>query len=98
MSTSLATAPGASLVCSVLNTRWPVRAARAAISAVSESRISPTMTMSGSWRSMDRRPAAKVRPAFTLIWVWLIPFMSNSTGSSRVMIFFLLSFSSASMA
>ena len=37
-----ATALGASLVCSVLKTRWPVRDACTAISAVSLSRISPT--------------------------------------------------------
>jgi hypothetical protein len=39
---------GASLVCSVESTMWPVRAALMAISAVSKSRISPTMMMSGS--------------------------------------------------
>ncbi len=33
---------GASLVCSVDSTRWPVSAALTAISAVSKSRISPT--------------------------------------------------------
>ena len=37
-----AMALGASLVCSVLKTRWPVREACTAISAVSLSRISPT--------------------------------------------------------
>src|SRR5215467_11459049 len=36
------------LVCSVLRRRWPVWAARKAISAVSWSRISPTMMISGS--------------------------------------------------
>ena len=39
---------GASLVCSVEITRCPVSAACTAISAVSRSRISPTMMMSGS--------------------------------------------------
>ena len=39
---------GASLVCSVDSTRWPVCAALIAISAVSRSRISPTMITSGS--------------------------------------------------
>ena len=32
-----------------------------AISAVSESRISPTMTTSGSWRRIERKPLAKVK-------------------------------------
>ena len=41
---------GASFVCSVENTRWPVSAAWTAFSAVSRSRISPTMMMSGSCR------------------------------------------------
>jgi hypothetical protein len=42
-------------------TRWPVREARMAISAVSRSRISPIITTFGSARRMERRPAAKVR-------------------------------------
>ena len=46
---------GASLVCRVESTRWPVSAACTACSAVSVSRISPTMMMSGSWRSTVRR-------------------------------------------
>ena len=50
---------GASLVCSVENTRWPVSAARMAMSAVSRSRISPTMMTSGSWRTMCRRPGGE---------------------------------------
>ena len=54
-------ADAASLVCSVLNTRWPVSAAWIAISAVSRSRISPTMMMSGSCRISARRPSAKPR-------------------------------------
>ena len=37
----------ASLVCTVDNTMWPVRAERIAISAVSRSRISPIMITSG---------------------------------------------------
>ena len=41
MSISRVNALGASFVCSVLNTRWPVSEARMAISAVSKSRISP---------------------------------------------------------
>ena len=52
-------APGASLVCSVESTRWPVSAASMAICAVSRSRISPTMMMSGSARIIERRPAGE---------------------------------------
>ena len=56
------TAPGASLVCSVVSIMCPVSAASIAIRAVSPSRISPTMTMSGRhaassavrWRSRGR--------------------------------------------
>ena len=51
------------LVCKVLNTKWPVSAARIARSAVSRSRISPTMITSGSCRNIDRNAAAKVIPA-----------------------------------
>jgi len=53
---------GASLVCSVDSTMWPVCAALMAISAVSRSRISPTMITSGSWRRNERSAAAKVMP------------------------------------
>ena len=63
ISVSRVMADGASLVCSVESTRWPVRADSMAIRAVSASRISPTMMMSGSARSIERRPRAKVRPA-----------------------------------
>ncbi len=56
-------APGASLVCRVESTMWPVSAASIAIRAVSASRISPTMMMSGSARSIERSPVAKVSPA-----------------------------------
>ena len=52
----------ASLVCSVLNTRWPVSAAWIAVRAVSSSRTSPTMITSGSCRSSVRRALEKVRP------------------------------------
>ncbi len=86
MSWSRVTAPGASLVCSVEKTRWPVSAAWMAISAVSRSRISPTMMTSGSWRTMWRRPAAKDRPIFGRTWIWLTPLSWYSTGSSTVMI------------
>ncbi len=55
-----------------------------AIRAVSASRISPTRMTSGSWRRMDRRPPAKVMPAASLIWIWLIDGNTYSTGSSIV--------------
>jgi hypothetical protein len=59
MSTMRVRVFGASLVCSVESTRWPVCAALIAISAVSRSRISPTMMMSGSWRRKARSAEAK---------------------------------------
>ena len=43
----------------------PVMEALIAISAVSESRISPIMMISGSCRNIERKPLAKVSPAFT---------------------------------
>ena len=61
-----------------------------AISAVSASRISPTMMMSGSWRRIERRPAAKVSPIFGLTWIWPMPLIWYSIGSSMVMMFFSL--------
>ena len=78
-------ADGASLVCSVESTRWPVSADSIAILAVSPSRISPTMITSGSARRIERRPPAKVRPAFGFTWIWLTPGSWYSTGSSIVM-------------
>ena len=62
MSARRPSALGASLVCSVESTMWPVIAACTAIVAVSSSRISPTMMMSGSARSIVRSPAANVMP------------------------------------
>ena len=41
---------GASWVCRVAKTRWPVSAAVRAVAMVSWSRISPTRMTSGSWR------------------------------------------------
>ena len=64
ISISRAAAIGASFVCRVLSTRWPVSADSIAIWAVSWSRISPTMITSGSARTIERSPAAKLRPAF----------------------------------
>ncbi|MNC93107.1 hypothetical protein D3C83_96630 [compost metagenome] len=60
---------GASSVCSVDSTRWPVCAACIAIRAVSWSRISPISTTSGSWRRMERSALANVRLIFGLICV-----------------------------
>ena len=51
------------------------------------SRISPTMMTSGSWRRMARSPCAKVKPALTLVWPWLMPASQYSTGSSIVVTF-----------
>ena len=60
-------------MCSVESTRWPVSDASMAMVAVSRSRISPTRTMSGSDRRIDRSAEAKVRPALGLTWTWLTP-------------------------
>ena len=75
---------GASLVCSVDSTRWPVCAALIAMSAVSRSRISPTITMSGSWRRNARSAIANVRPAFSFTLTWFTPGSWISAGSSAV--------------
>jgi hypothetical protein len=75
---------GASLVWRVERTRCPVCAAWKAISAVSRSRISPTMTTLGSCRKIERRPAAKVIPAFSETATWLMPPTRYSMGSSTV--------------
>ncbi len=76
---------GASLVCTLDSTRWPVSAALMAISVVSKSRISPTRMMFGSWRRKERSAAANVSPICSLIWTWLMPRKLYSTGSSAVM-------------
>ena len=52
----------ASLVWRVEKIRCPVSEVRMASSAVSRSRTSPTITMSGSWRRMLRSAEAKVSP------------------------------------
>ena len=62
---------GASLVCSVDSTMWPVCAALIAMSAVSRSRISPTMMMSGSWRR-NARSAVGERQAGLFVDVDLV--------------------------
>src|SRR5260221_413789 len=57
------------------------------MTAVSLSRISPTRTMSGSARRIERSAPAKVSPAFGWICTWLMPGSRYSTGSSTVMMF-----------
>ena len=75
-----------SLVCSVLNTKWPVNAAFTAISTVSLSRISPTRMTSGSCRKNERKEAAKVKPIFSLTFTCATPSKLYSIGSSAVRI------------
>ncbi len=87
---------GASLVCSVESTMWPVSAALTAISAVSKSRISPTMMMSGSCRRKERSAAAKLRPISSCICTWLMPWRLYSTGSSAVLMLCAILFRSLS--
>ncbi len=87
MSIKRPTALTALLVWSVEKMRWPVSAARTAISAVSPSRISPTMITSGSWRRIERSPVANDRPRFGLTGIWFTPESSYSTGSSIVSTF-----------
>ena len=98
ISVSRVMADGASLVCSVESTRWPVRADSMAIRAVSASRISPTMMMSGSARSIERRPRAKVSPPFGFTCIWLMPASWYSTGSSMVMMFLSIELTALSAA
>ena len=74
------------LAWTVVKTRCPVSADWIAMSAVSGSRISPTMTLSGSWRRIERSPRANVRPFFSLTGIWVMPLSWYSTGSSIVMI------------
>ena len=73
-------------VCKVLTTRCPVIDALTAISAVSWSRISPIMMISGSCRKIERRALLNVSPAFSFTCTWLTPFKLASTGSSTVII------------
>ncbi len=78
------TAPGASLVCKVDSTRWPVSAAWIAVTAVSRSRISPTITTSGSCRSSALSARAKLIPIRSWVWICVMPERWYSTGSSTV--------------
>ena len=66
MSTSRIIALMLSFVCNVDKTKCPVNDACTPICAVSKSRISPIITMSGSWRNIERRAEANVTPAFSL--------------------------------
>ena len=81
------TAVGASFVCSVDSTRWPVSAACTAMSAVSWSRTSPTMMMSGSCRISVRTPVAKSTPITGCTCIWLNIGSIISIGSSIVQTF-----------
>jgi hypothetical protein len=85
MSMSRAGAAGALLVCRLESMRWPVSAASIAIFALSRSRISPTMMMSGSARTIARSPVAKVTPARSKTCICLTRGSRYSTGSSIVM-------------
>ena len=74
-------------VCSVPNTRRPVSAAVKASEIVSRSRISPTSTMSVSWRSEAFSPAAnEIESVGTSRCVMMLRLLSctNSIGSSIV--------------
>ena len=62
-------------------------AARTAICAVSASRISPTMMMSGSWRRIERSEREKSKPISLLTCTCWIPGCRYSTGSSTVTMF-----------
>ena len=85
MSRKRCRAAAESVACRDDSTKWPVSADCTAIRAVSTSRISPTRITSGSWRRIDRRPLAKVIPAWSLVWIWLMVGKTYSTGSSIVM-------------
>ena len=82
------TVEGASWVCSVAKTRWPVSAAVSAVAIVSRSRISPRRITSGSWRSAPRSASAKLVASgpisrwLTMQRLWRC---RNSIGSSIVM-------------
>ena len=84
MSASRVTALAASFVCSVASTRCPVSDACTAICAVSRSRISPIITMSGSWRRIARRARANVRSTRAFTCVCATPSSAYSIGSSTV--------------
>ncbi len=77
----------ASVVCSVDITKWPVSEADRAAPTVSESRISPTRTTSGSWRIAARRATAKLSVSIrTSRWLIIadLSWCRTSIGSSIV--------------
>src|SRR5215203_3363836 len=81
------TVSGASTVCSVESTRWPVSAADSAVWTVSSSRISPTRMTSGSWRSTRRSARlndAVSCPTSRWLTIELRSGCRNSIGSSIV--------------
>lgn len=47
---------------------------------------------------MAFRPVANVRPAWSLVWIWLMPGNTYSTGSSTVVMFLPAEFTSSSDA
>ena len=85
---SRSTVEGASCVCSVAKTRWPVSAAVSAVPIVSRSRISPRRITSGSWRSAPRSASAKLvasGPISRWLTMQRLCRWRNSIGSSMVM-------------
>ena len=81
------TAPAAEGACSEASTRWPLLAARTAVSAVTGSRISPIMITSGDWRSTLRSNSGNPTSALGLICDCRSPATAYSIGSSMVLIF-----------
>ena len=80
------TAPGASFVCSVENTMWPVSEALIAISAVEVANFAnhdDVRRLAASRGSLE----AKAMPTSWRTGTWLMPLSWYSTGSSTVMIF-----------
>ena len=87
MSTSRVTALGASLVWRVLKTRWPVRAARMAISAVSRSADLPHHDHVGVLAHDVAQAGGKGQPDLGVDVDLVDPVHLVLTGSSMVMIF-----------
>ena len=81
-------APGASLVCSVENTRWPVSAAWMAISRRLQVADLADHDDVGVLAHDGAQPAGEGEPDLAACtWIWLMPSSWYSTGSSTVMIF-----------
>ncbi len=76
----------AELACSVVMTRCPVLTTRKRASAVSKSRISPIIKMSGASRTIPRTQFRKVFRPKSLISTWLTCGMTTSMGDSAVWI------------